>query len=66
MNIANARTVAQRLVSRKMIRSMAKRPDPDAKVMVRDPKGALVLAADEDQLVEKVAKRIQRQAKTLH
>lgn len=70
MQISTARKNAERFLANNMIESRAKRPDPEAKVMVRYPQGSpnVILASDADQLREKLAKRIQSQARreTVH
>lgn len=63
MQIAQARTQANRIVESKVLESLARRPDPDAKVMVRLPSGYLVKASDRDTLVESTAKRLQYEAR---
>ena len=66
MQIAQARAKAEQLINKKMIESRAKRPNPEERVMIRDPKGQLLLAPDRDTLVEKLAKKLQRLDRSLH
>lgn len=63
MQIAQARKQASKFLEQKMIRSMARRPDPNGRVMARH-QGKLILAGSEDELQEKLAKRIQAQARS--
>jgi len=60
---AQARIEAKKIVDKKIIYSRAKRPNPNERVMVRDPKNNLILAPDEETLIETLAQRLQRQAR---
>lgn len=65
MEIKAARKTATKYVESHVMESLARRPAKDAKVMVRYPRknGALILAPDQDTLVEKLAKKIQANAR---
>ena len=68
MQIAQARTQADKHLANNMIESRAKRPPVGAAVMTRFPKqgGTLITAGDEEELREKVAKRIQARARRMN
>lgn len=62
MQIQTARAKAAKIIGENIIRSRVKRPPAGAAVMVRY-KGNLLLADDEVELQEKLAKRLQAQAR---
>lgn len=65
MQIAQARTQAQKHLSTHLIESRAKRPPAGAAVMTRWPakQGSLVTADTPEELTEKLAKRMQATAR---
>ena len=65
MQIATARQKADNHLATHTILPIARRPDPEARVMTRFPTkgGNLITAPDTETLREKVAKRIQAHAR---
>ncbi len=62
MQIAQARNKAEKFLQDHLIESPHRRPDPESRVMVRH-KGKLITAPDPSVLQERLAKRIQNQAR---
>jgi hypothetical protein len=66
MLINQARQKAARFLEGRVIAATARRPPPDERVMVRYPQGRngkIIAASDEETLQERLAKKIQAQAR---